>query len=289
MTPPAPTPGAGRRGDPTVAVFLTWILPGAGHVYLGRPLLGLAAFALLEGIYALGVQLSGGMFLEYLPPEMRGTFAGALTPEVGNLGALFLHIRNIGYGPGFPREWPTWMHLGTLLTACSGVLNLLLMARVHFDARRSNQSPRHVPTEPSATRGVIDPALACVAAWACPGLGHFLQGRRIRALFVFVALVGLFVLGSVLAEGSNLDRERHFYYWSGQFLLGGPTWVAEFLHAHARIEGPIDYVDAGVVLACVAGMLNVLVMLDVYSWSEERILGLGEAPATENEAEGATS
>jgi hypothetical protein len=30
-------------------------------------------------------------------------------------------------------------------------------------------------------------------------------------------------------------------------------------------------------------------MLDVYSWSEERILGLGEAPATENEAEGATS
>ena len=219
----------------------------------------LGAFLVVEGLYAAGVWLSGGMFLEYLPLEMRGRFAGALTPEAGNLGALLYHIRSFGYGLGEPRPWPPGMDVGTTLTAASGVLNFFLMSRVHTLARLG----------PERCRG-IDPPLAAMVTWLLPGLGQFLQGRRARGLVIFVLLVGLMILGSILAEGSNLDRERHFYYWAGQFLLGLPAVVAEFFHGHPRLTHDITYADAGVVLACVAGMLNVLAMLDAYTFGEQK-------------------
>jgi len=91
---------------------------------------------------------------------------------------------------------------------------------------------------------------------------------------VFVALVGLFVLGTALAEGSNLSRERHFYYWAGQFLIGLPGILAELAFGDMRITGHIPYVDTGLVFGCVAGLLNVLAMIDVYAWGEARLLGL---------------
>jgi hypothetical protein len=216
------------------------------------------------------------MFLEYLPPEMRSRFAGVLTPEVGNLGALLYHISHFGYGGPDPRPWPATMDLGTTLTAASGVLNLLVMSRAHIDAR--------VAVRPAGSPP--GPAVCALATWLVPGLGQVLQGRRLRGVLVFVLLTGLFLIGCALADGANLDRERHFYYWAGQFLLGAPAVIAEFAHGHPLVRDDIPYVDAGVVIGCVAGMLNVLVMLDAYGYSESRLLGAagaepepGEAPA----------
>ena len=268
MPVPSRKPEQRSAGDPNVALLLTWFLPGAGHLYLGRVGFALGAFLVVEGLYAAGVWLSGGMFLEYLPAEMRGRFAGALTPEAGNLGALLYHIRSFGYGPGQPRPWPPGMDLGTTLTAASGVLNFFVMSSAHTLARRG--SAHLGPAHPTAAPRGIDSPLAALATWLVPGLGQFWQGRRARGAVIFVSLVGLMILGSVLAEGSNLDRERHFYYWAGQFLLGVPAVVAEFFHGHPRSTHYIEYADAGVVLACVAGMLNVLAMLDAYTFGDQK-------------------
>lgn len=253
-----------QAGDPTVATLLTWLVPGAGHLYLGKARIALLAFVVIEGLYLLGVVLSKGMFLEYLPAEMRTRFAAVLTPEAGNLGALLLHQAKFGYGMSLPRPWPATMDIGTALTAASGLLNVLLASHAHFEARR--------PASDSPT-AIVGPGSAATAAFLIPGLGHFLQGRKARGLVVFLALVGLFLLGSFLAEGANLDRERHFYYWAGQFLLGAPALITEFAFGHPRVQHDIAYADAGVVLGCVAGMLNVLAMLDVYGWSEAKLLG----------------
>lgn len=271
MPVPSRKPEQRSTGDPNVALLLTWFLPGAGHLYLGRVGFALGAFLVVEGLYAIGVWLSGGMFLEYLPHEMRGRFAGALTPEAGNLGALLYHIRSFGYGPGQPRPWPPGMDLGTTLTAASGVLNFFVMSSAHTLARRGSArsgSARSGSAQVTERSRGIDSPLAALATWLVPGLGQVLQGRRARGLVIFVLLVGLMILGSVLAEGANLDRERHFYYWAGQFLLGVPAVVAEFFHGHPRLTHDIPYADAGVVLACVAGMLNVLAMLDAYTFGE---------------------
>lgn len=259
---------ASPRANPDLAAILTWCVPGAGHLYLGKPLFALLAFAVVEGLYFLGVQLSDGRLFEYLDPELQGPFAGALAPEAGNLGALVWHMRTYGFGTGIPRPWPEHMHLGIWLTAISGILNACLMIRSHVEAR--------------SARGAAPPGLSTdiqvFAGWLVPGLGHFLQRRFVRGIAVFVILVGLLVLGTFLADGSNLDRERHFYYWAGQFLVGLPALLLEIGHGHARITGEIPYVDAGLVMVCLAGLLNVLAMLDVQGHAETRIFGTPGSP-----------
>jgi TM2 domain-containing membrane protein YozV len=258
-------------GEANIAVLLTWLVPGGGHLYLGRTTFALVAFLVIEGLYLAGALLSNGMFLEYLPAEMRSPFAGALTPEVGNLGALLFHVKHYGYGLPVPRPWPATMDIGTTLTALSGILNLFVMSRAFFDARHSGGGGL---VTRMGSAGVPHPATAALASFLLPGLGQFLQKRVARGATIFVLLVGLFFLGCWLGGGTNLDRERHFYYWAGQFLLGLPAIVAEFVHGHPVLQGDVEYADAGVVLACVAGMLNVLGMLDAYAYSEETLTGV---------------
>jgi len=253
-------------GDPTVATLLTWFIPGAGHLYLGRAGFGILAFVLVEGLYLLGLKLSGGMGFEFLQEELRGTFAPALAPEAGNAGALFYHIRSYGFGPGFPRPFPDHVVLGTTMTAVSGVLNICLMAHAHFEARL----PKGVGA------GLRAPAVAVLLTWLVPGLGHLWQGRRLRAALVFGSLVGLILLGSILAEASNLSRERHYYYWGGQVMAGLPALLLQAVWGARSVASHIPYAEGGLVIASVGGMLNILAMLDVFGWSERRWFGEGE-------------
>ncbi len=246
------------RGDARVAALLTWVIPGAGHVYLGAPLFGIAAFLVVTGLYLLGIRFSEGMAFEFLQPDLRSPIAPALTPEIGNLSAVIWHMRTYGFGPAFPRPWPAHIDLGTFLTACSGLLNACLVCKAHFDAR--------VPKGMITTR--LSPSLLVLAGWVLPGLGHWLQGRRLRAGIVFVVVAGFVVLGTLLADGANLDRERHFYYWSGQFLAGAPAWILEFMHGHALVRAEVPYGDAGLAFAGVGGLLNILAWLDVYGVAE---------------------
>ncbi len=272
----APMNGSPRRkspgtpsGDPTVATLLTWFIPGAGHLYLGRAGFGILAFVLVEGLYLLGLKLSGGMGFEFLQAELRGTFAPVLAPEAGNVGALFYHIRSFGFGPGFPRPFPDHVVLGTTMTAISGVLNICLMAHAHFEARL----PKGVGA------GRRSPAVAVLLTWLVPGLGHLWQGRRLRAALVFVSLVGLVLLGTILAESSNLSRERHYYYWGGQVMVGLPALLLQALWGARTVASHIPYAEGGLVIASVGGMLNILAMLDVFGWSERRWFGEGEGAA----------
>jgi TM2 domain-containing membrane protein YozV len=247
-------------GDPTVATLLTWFIPGAGHLYLGRTTFALVAFVLVEGVFLLGIKLSDGMGFEFLQDELRTLLGPALAPEAGNLGGLLYQIRGYGYGPGSPRPFPDFIALGSALTALSGVLNVCLMCHAHFEARLAK----------GITAGRKSPALAVLLTWCVPGLGHLYQGRRARGVIVFVALVGLLVVGILLAETSNLSRERHYYYWGGQFMIGLPSVIAELVWGARPMTSHVHYAEAGLVFGTVAGLLNILSMLDVYGWSEKR-------------------
>ncbi|MBL8802569.1 MAG: hypothetical protein JNN27_11270 [Planctomycetes bacterium] len=250
-----------HRGQPSVAAILTWLVPGAGHLYLGRVGYGLALFALIEGLYFLGLELAGGMSFEFLDAELRTVVAPLLSPEAGNLGGILWQMKTYGFGAGHLRPWPEHIVLGSALSAASGVLNAFAMVHAHTLARASKPA--------DATRPVVSTLLG----WVCPGLGHLHQGRTARGAIVFVLLVGMFALGTFLSEGSNLSRERHFYYWAGQFLLGGPALAAEALLGAGQVTRDIPYVEAGLVFGCVAGMLNILAMIDVYGYGEAKLFG----------------
>ena len=260
----APTNSNPSPRSPHLAALFGWLFPGAGHLYVGRlPLAGIG-LVVIGGMYLLGVQLSNGMFLEYLPPEMRGNFSHFLSPEFGNFGFLYWHKGEYGFGLRQPREWPSTIHLGTTLTACSGILNLLFAAHANLLARSANLPEGTTQPRPG-------PATAAAWTWFVPGAGQFLQGRRVRGVVIFVALVGLFALGTWLAGGTNLDRERHFYYWGGQAFLGAPAFVTEFLHGHPLLREPVAYADGGVVMASIAGLLNILAVMDAYAFGDEQL------------------
>lgn len=261
----AQTPSPQAAANPLVATLLTWLIPGAGHFYMGKARTAAIAFVLIEGLYLTGVLLSKGMFLQILPPEMRGRFAAALTPEAGNLGALLLHARQYGFGGMVPEAFPSTLHLGVMLTASAGIANLILCCRAHYDARVGG-----LTEEPAAAP---HPGTATLVGWLIPGGGHFLQGRKVRGVVAFGLVVTLFAVGCYLAGGTNLDRSRHFYYWAGQALLGPVAFIAETLNGHPLMTERVAYEDAGVVLSSVAGMLNVLLLLDVYGFSEAKRLG----------------
>lgn len=263
VPPRAQPQSTSGRGDPVVSALLSWILPGAGHAYLGMWGPALAAFAIVQGLYVVGLKLGGGMSFEYLDLELRSPLAPALSPEIGNLGAFIYQLKQYGFGPGFPRPFPEWLRVGSTLAALSGILNIVVIVHAHLCARTA--------LRPANWRGSA--AVAVAATLAVPGAGHWIQGRRARALVVFGLLVGLFVFGTVLAEATNLSRERHFYYWAGQFLVGLPAIVAEVLFGTTRVQAEIPYLDAGLVFGCIAGLLNTLAMIDVYGWAESKLFG----------------
>jgi hypothetical protein len=46
-----------------------------------------------------------------------------------------------------------------------------------------------------------DPVVAALLAWLVPGLGHWYQGRRHKAVLFFVCILGTFIYGLYLGEG----------------------------------------------------------------------------------------
>lgn len=72
----APLAAVEPRGNPWLAVALTWLLPGLGHAYLGRWRRGLA-FALLVGLLIfVGVTLRGPLWgFEIGVPGLAGVSA----------------------------------------------------------------------------------------------------------------------------------------------------------------------------------------------------------------------
>ena len=181
--------------------------------------------------------------------------------QIAPLATLFAFMVGITLG------LPAGFYAGKLDTILSFIANLILASRAHFDARTA---PGGLAVVENAAP---HPGTCALAGWFVPGLGHVLQGRRARGVVAFVLVVGLFLLGRALAEGTHLDRTRHFYYWAGQALLGPVAFAVEFVHGHPRMVERAPYADAGVVLASIAGMLNVLLLLDVYGFSESRLLG----------------
>jgi hypothetical protein len=57
-----------------------------------------------------------------------------------------------------------------------------------------------------------DPVLAAFLAWLIPGLGHWYQGRREKAVLYFVCILGIFFYGVYLGGNGELGYGRAVYY-----------------------------------------------------------------------------
>lgn len=114
--------------------------------------------------------------------------------------------------------------------------------------------------------------LLCLAAWAIPGAGHLLLGRASKGIIFLVALSLMFATGLWL-EG------RIFPFDFSQPLvalgaiadvgIGLPYLIARAIGAGAGRVVAVSF-EYGNTFAIVAGLLNMLVVLDVYDVAQGR-------------------
>ncbi|MFB3854262.1 MAG: DUF6677 family protein [Vicinamibacterales bacterium] len=114
--------------------------------------------------------------------------------------------------------------------------------------------------------------LSCLAAWAVPGAGHILLGRRGKGVVFLVALPAMFMIG--IAIGGRL-----FPFEFSEPLVGLAAvadlgvgviyFLASALGQGAGRVADVTY-EYGNAFLVAAGLLNALVVLDVYDISMGR-------------------
>ncbi|MBI4880011.1 MAG: hypothetical protein HY812_10195 [Planctomycetes bacterium] len=107
-------------------------------------------------------------------------------------------------------------------------------------------------------------SLALFLGWLVPGLGHYLYGRRAKALFYFSLILFAFVAGMALGEWRDVNMEKFKLYLLAQVWAGGPALAALALTRDLRITADLPFLDAGLLFTAVAGLLNVVVLVDLY-------------------------
>jgi len=154
--------------------------------------------------------------------------------------------------------WTVWRPPWTLL---NGLLS------------RSFELERYPPTID------IRAPLAGFLGWLVPGLGHIFIGDRTRGLICFVTITATFWTGVAIGGvGTTIDPYERTLWFAGQLCAGGNTVAGYALHqAVVSHWTPADRAAAtanwasseiGVHYTGVAGLLNILVVLDAISRAE---------------------
>jgi len=146
-------------------------------------------------------------------------------------------------------------------------------------------------TSPNSTIPYTWRPYAAIAAWALPGLGHYLLGQRRRAVVLAVAIIGLWFAGLFIGGISVIDhrdettmRPSKFSLWFlGQMLIG-PSLIVDLYHQQLKSDSQMTFghlpepedqpqplyvpsqgrvYEIGVLYTSLAGMLNLMAILDV--------------------------
>jgi hypothetical protein len=130
----------------------------------------------------------------------------------------------------------------------------------------------------AAAADQVEPAinkyLVAVLAWAVPGGGHLLLRRHQKGLTFLVALTlmfatGLWLEGRIFPLGFDVTQPLVGLAAIADLGVGIPYFIAKFMgHGAGRVVA-ITY-EYGNAFAIVAGLLNMLVVLDAWDIAEGR-------------------
>lgn len=127
--------------------------------------------------------------------------------------------------------------------------------------------PHHV--EP-VTGPAVPPhttVLGLVLGLLVPGLGHWLIGRRQKAILFFTVITATFLLGVLLAHGRNLSYERDKVYFLAYVWNLGETAIGWLLTRHLEYDAPVPHLYVGFLYSAVASLLNLVVVIDFFNTS----------------------
>lgn len=139
----------------------------------------------------------------------------------------------------------------------------------------ANSGKKGSKTTASGQPHVVDPSRAvavCALAWVIPGAGHLWFGRRQKGLVFLIVLPLMFVIGLAL------DGRLFPFAWFEPLValaavadlgVGLPYFVAKMLGAGGGAVVSPTY-EYGNTFLIVSGLLNFLVILDVFDLAQGR-------------------
>lgn len=127
------------------------------------------------------------------------------------------------------------------------------------------------PSKPPVNRANVLPGpIAALCAWMMPGLGHWLIGQRARGIIFFVVITVTFWGGIAVGGVRTTITPRENGAWiAAQLCVGGQAlgalyWSNQRATHHADdVKASWPSSNISVVYAGVAGLLNLLVIIDV--------------------------
>lgn len=260
--------------------FLSGFVPGLLQFRLGQPNRALLAFVSCTALYFLGwVLVRERLFYWVLldagtPPNGGSSPARTLAqlgmptplPELLNLPANALGaLLSFDASPTGERAWRDVQpreYLGSFLTGASGMLAAFWSAAGHWELRRRRDGG---PTPPVA---VADPALCAALSWLVPGLGHARAGQKDKGLMMGAAVAIVFAMGLLFSQGHGCDRAQYSVWWMAQNLFGGGSLFAALVTGPWQQLAAPTHMELGLNLCTVAGLMNVVVMVDAFTVAE---------------------
>jgi TM2 domain-containing membrane protein YozV len=111
------------------ACVLGWLLPGAGHLYLGRRGRGIVFMSAVLLLFTLGVLMGSGLEVH---TGFDDILAVLLSVAQIAAGLPYLLARGLGFGAGSVEalKLPTYEY-GNTFTAVAGLLNILIILDAH--------------------------------------------------------------------------------------------------------------------------------------------------------------
>jgi hypothetical protein len=284
MTATAQTQAPSLRGLGW-GVFAMGFVPGLLQYQLGQKRRAAFAFLSCTALYFAGWALLRDrliFFSLFTPETATPNGGGALVmlarcgvvvtlPEILNFPAHALGaILSFDSSFDAQRLWrlPRPMeHLGAFLTAASGYLAAFWSAEGHWGMRLR----RDEASLPSPAAPVCSPGFAAGVSWLLPGAGHVLAGQRNKGLLMGAATLIVFAAGLLFSLGHGVSRSIASVWWIGESLCGGGTLFASLLTSPVEMAPLPTNLDLGTVLCTVAGLMNLVVMVDAFTVAERSV------------------
>lgn len=127
--PVVKAPPPARSASSTLAVCaLSWLVPGVGHLWLGRRQKGLVFLVMLPLMFAIGLALKGRLF-SLLPLDLAEPLVAlAALADIG-LGLVYFVAKGLGYGAG--QVVAVTYEYGNAFIIVAGLLNSLVVIDVY--------------------------------------------------------------------------------------------------------------------------------------------------------------
>ena len=124
---PSPSaPAAPPAARPLALVYLLgWLIPGGGHLWLGRTVKGVVFLVMLPVMFVIGLALDGRLF-PFTPGDPLVALAAVANVTAG---LPYFIAQALGFGAG--RVLSVTYEYGNAFLICAGLLNALVIIDAH--------------------------------------------------------------------------------------------------------------------------------------------------------------